>query len=350
MSDGCDVNLQDIEVIYSEPNGAVAWAQRRSEAEAPDVWPYGLNRLTDHFDSVRPVDLRRLAPHDLLSLFLRRCRPTLPATCVSLAWDERAAMRMVHRGTAERMFSGIIWATDAAVRGEDRFRTALSKRCLSRLDGIWCLSRAQLGPTSDWLGIDSSRIHYLRFGVDCDFFSYVAYPKGRPTIVSFGNDRDRDSKTLLSALDLIISRNPEVRAIVQTDSDLPLPNGVIKIDRVAHRQVHQIYGESSLVLVATKNNLHASGMTVALEAMSTGRPVVVTGTPGMQDYVKDGVSGFLAEEGEPESLASAALKIIDSPRVGEVMGLAGRRAVEASFNTTMMARRIAAIVSDVKRH
>ncbi|MDT2007289.1 glycosyltransferase family 4 protein [Rhodococcus opacus] len=246
------------------------------------------------------------------------------------------------------MFSGIIWATDAAVRGEDRFRTALSKRCLSRLDGIWCLSSAQLGPTSDWLGVDGSRIHYLRFGVDCDFFSYVAYPKDRPTIVSFGNDRDRDSKTLLSALDLIISRNPEVRAVVQTDSDLPMPNGVTKIDRVTHRQVHRLYGISSLALVATKNNLHASGMTVALEAMSTGRPGVVTGTPGMQDYVKDGLTGFLAEEGEPESLASAAQKIIDSPRIGEAIGLAGRRSVEASFNTTIMARRLAAIIDGVK--
>ncbi|UTT48037.1 glycosyltransferase family 4 protein [Rhodococcus gordoniae] len=197
----------------------------------------------------------------------------------------------------------------------------------------------------DWLGFTSDQVTYLRFGVDADFFSFSDFPDDRPLIVSFGNDRDRDPESLYEALDLVLKRIPDAQALVQCDTSIPAPKGVKVIERVSHRHLRDIYRRSSLALIATRPNLHASGMTVALEAMATGRPVVITETPGMSDYVREGESGHLVPCGDVEGLASAAIAVLGSPGVASEMGAIGRRSVEDTFNTESMAKRISEIIS-----
>ena len=81
---------------------------------------------------------------------------------------------------------------------------------------------------------------------------------------------------------------------------------------------------ASVVAVAARHNLHVSGMTVSLESMATGRPVVVTGTPGMHAYVEDGVCGLHAAPGRAAEMADHIIDLLDSPREAAVMGRAGR--------------------------
>ena len=50
----------------------------------------------------------------------------------------------------------------------------------------------------------------------------------------------------------------------------------------------------------------------ALEAMAAGVPVVATKTGGLPELVEDGVSGFLCEVGDVDSMAESALKILTS--------------------------------------
>ncbi len=55
-------------------------------------------------------------------------------------------------------------------------------------------------------------------------------------------------------------------------------------------------------------------MNVAVsEALATGLPAVLTRHSGFPDQVKDGVNGYLAEEGNPESLAEALEKYVNHP-------------------------------------
>ena len=85
-------------------------------------------------------------------------------------------------------------------------------------------------------------------------------------------------------------------------------------------------------------------MTVTLEALATGRPVVNTDTPGMSQYVAEGETGHLVPVGDAEALADRLVGLVDDRDRAERMGVAGRAAVEATFTTAHMCAHLAAIL------
>jgi glycosyltransferase involved in cell wall biosynthesis len=91
-----------------------------------------------------------------------------------------------------------------------------------------------------------------------------------------------------------------------------------------------------VVVVPTRPNLHASGMTVALEALATARPVVATDTPGMHQYVSEGRTGYLVPPEDPAELALTLLRLLDDPARAAELGQNGRVEVERHFTTQIM--------------
>jgi glycosyltransferase involved in cell wall biosynthesis len=101
--------------------------------------------------------------------------------------------------------------------------------------------------------------------------------------------------------------------------------------------------------MALKPNLHVSGMTVALEAMATGRPVVCSATPGMAEYVVDGVTGSLVPPGNAAALASATVELLEEPSERTLMGRRAAEHVRRRHGEEQMVHRLAALVSDTVR-
>lgn len=64
---------------------------------------------------------------------------------------------------------------------------------------------------------------------------------------------------------------------------------------------------------------------VVIEAMALGRPAVATATGGSLEQVVDGVSGFLIEPGNPDSMAEAIEKLLVSPDLARKFGQNGRQ-------------------------
>jgi glycosyltransferase involved in cell wall biosynthesis len=163
-------------------------------------------------------------------------------------------------------------------------------------------------------------------------------------VLSVGGDRDRDPATLFAALERVHAERPDVELVVQTASDLAPPAGVTTVPHVSHRELADLYARASVVAVATRDNLHASGMTVSLEAMATGRPVVMTRTPGIEDYVADGRTGLLAPVGDPGALAAHVLRLLADEHEARAFGAAGRAAVEQRLTTRHLAASLAEFV------
>jgi glycosyltransferase involved in cell wall biosynthesis len=93
------------------------------------------------------------------------------------------------------------------------------------------------------------------------------------------------------------------------------------------------YDEASIVAVASVPNLHASGITVCLEAMAMARPVIMTRTAGMEHYIVDGETGLLVPAGDHSALASSVFRLVNDPAEAREMGLLGRERVSARFTT-----------------
>jgi len=73
--------------------------------------------------------------------------------------------------------------------------------------------------------------------------------------------------------------------------------------------------------------------TVIKEAMATGMPLVSTVHSGIPEIVDHGVTGYLAPERDAAALATHLATLLDHPERWVEMGRAGRRKVEAEFDT-----------------
>lgn len=70
-----------------------------------------------------------------------------------------------------------------------------------------------------------------------------------------------------------------------------------------------------------------------LEAGACGRPLVVTAVPGCEDFVVDGVTGFVVPPEDANALAAALEKLVTAPLLRKQMGDASRARVEAQYTT-----------------
>lgn len=330
-------------LIYSHDLEPGMWSKRHAQGDVPGYYPYGLHRIADcgmdvETETVRPA---RRSPWDWTGLINPGCwapRPPARDARVALAWDESVAVPMFirHRSSERRLMAGVIWATDQVQSSRYSPRLSIIREVYRRLDAVWVLSRAQISPLQEWLGVPQSRLHFLPFGIDTGFFPQAPLPE-RPMVLSMGNDRDRDPATLFEAMRIVRSQLPETRLVVQSRAGLASPAGVELIQRLSGRQVRELYTQASVVAIATKPNLHVSGMTTALEAMSVGRPVVLSHTEGAADYVREGVTGRLVAPGDPKAMANAILKLLSERELLRTMSNAAAAHVQRHHSETTMA-------------
>lgn len=69
-----------------------------------------------------------------------------------------------------------------------------------------------------------------------------------------------------------------------------------------------------------------------LEAMSMGRPIITTDTPGCRQTVEEGVNGFLVPPRDADALARAMERFVHDPTLVERMGTAARLIAEEHYD------------------
>ena len=74
-----------------------------------------------------------------------------------------------------------------------------------------------------------------------------------------------------------------------------------------------------------------------LQCLWLGLPVVADRVGQLAEYVQDGVSGALSDPEQPESIATAAVRLLRQPSLAARLGAAGRRRAEESFDWDRLA-------------
>ncbi len=330
-------------VLYGSGRDVAAWTARNAKGEVPGKWPYGLDEIAgESHSAARNIETAPRVTRAVSRVVPAKVRARLAGRGdgeIGLTWDENIALGMVVGRPYPRMFSGVIWLTDNLASANRkplrRLRTALRS-----MDGVWVYSRAQLDPLRTFLGPDGPTVEFFRFGVDPDFFAMQPYPE-RPLLVSVGGDRDRDPRTLFAALERVRALRPDLEIVVQSAAHLAPPAGVTKIPHLSHVELRQLYARASVIAVATRPNLHVSGLTVSLESMSTGRPVVITETPGTDDYISNGDNGVLTPPGDPVAMAHAIEQLLADPAAAAAMGARGRERLVTGMTSRHLARDLA---------
>jgi len=332
----------DLSIAYHSATDYSSWERGFLAGDRPDEMPYGLQAIAipNHKTRLSPFGLPPQRKRDLARTVLRSTRLGNNAssgnTEILFAWDEVSHFQAVNeRRWSGSSVSGLIWATDEPKSLRARSQRHLAARYLPSAAAIWVLSQAQVEPAREWLGRNCPPISFIPFGINPSYFAPHVMPI-RHRVLSIGNDRDRDLATLFGAIEIIRRARPETEFLIQSPQNVKPPAGVRLLPRLTFSQLRDAYASSTLLLTATKHNLHVSGMTAALEAAATGRPVVMTHSPGLDDYVRHEETGLVTPPGDPARLAEAAIAVLEDAELADRLGNAGRRNIEDNHSVASM--------------
>lgn len=128
----------------------------------------------------------------------------------------------------------------------------------------------------------------------------------------------------------------ELKALAK---NLGVERKVIFIGRVPFEDLPRYYAASDVCVLPSVSRLEAFGI-AALEAMASGKPVVVSDIPGVREVISDGKEGLISDPVNPEDLATKISTLLADKRTRTRMGALARRRVEERFTMDRVADQI----------
>jgi len=117
--------------------------------------------------------------------------------------------------------------------------------------------------------------------------------------------------------------------ITKKDLHIPIKNKYIKFLGFKESMLEIIQGSSIVVLPS----YYGEGVPkILIEAAACGKPIITTDHPGCRDAVINGLTGFLVEPRDVESLKNAIEYLISKPELMYSMGLESRNLAIEKFN------------------
>ena len=227
-----------------------------------------------------------------------------------------------------------VWLWDRLERRSSLFVWVVEK-ILDRADVITFHSDAHRIKASK--SYKRKRLHTLAFGISDQAFKLRA-PQLRPgqapiRIFSPGNDRTRDWKSLYDAF----ANKPgfEVTIVCDRlpDSYFQMARNFVRVKSPKIEEFIDLYIASDVVVVSMKPNSY-SGITVALEAVAMGVPVVASDTGGIRTYFDDDEVTYVAS-GDVDGL-SRAVQCLSYQKRYEQAVRAQKRFIDRSYVCSRM--------------
>ncbi|MFH1413397.1 MAG: glycosyltransferase family 4 protein [Candidatus Omnitrophota bacterium] len=130
------------------------------------------------------------------------------------------------------------------------------------------------------------------------------------------------------------SHQKDIAYMVSLVKFLNLRNNVL-IDTYDLTDMPKLYAASS-VCVYPSTASEPFGLTM-LEALASGKPMVVTEAGGMPEIIKDGINGFIVPVKDFESLASRIIQLLSDGQLRDRLGYTGRQIVEQQYTKEIVA-------------
>jgi glycosyltransferase involved in cell wall biosynthesis len=189
------------------------------------------------------------------------------------------------------------------------------------------------------IGFPPERVYLIRHYVDQVFYS-PRVAEGN-MICAVGAEM-RDYTTFLEAI-----RGTGIRCHIAADhvrvpgrlrllsdrrvqlSELVAPTDTLVTQgRLTLTELRDLYARSRFVVVPLLPSDTDNGVTVILEAMAMGKPVICSRTRGQVDVIEEGVTGLFVPVGDTAALREAILSLWNDPQRAQQMGRNARAAVE----------------------
>lgn len=207
------------------------------------------------------------------------------------------------------------------------------------------------------LKLNKNKICIVEDGVDIKAFDYhtsgsdirtqLGLTEKNPTLIFHGDIKYDDGlDILLDALSIALKKRPDIKLLVlggggayfnklkNTFKSLPLKHNVIYLGWIPYDLVSKYIGAADIGIMPIRStlnhNLYLSFKLFEYWAMS--KPVIVTKLKAISSIFKNGKTGIIIPNENPQKLAEAILNLTKNKRRAKKMGDNGRKLVEEKFN------------------
>lgn len=208
---------------------------------------------------------------------------------------------------------------------------------------ILFIGKGELNEASNKLAKYSKKYYYLPFAVDDKFWFYKDKPKRQvKNLLFIGNDINRDFDLLFK----IASSFENYHFTIVTEykgknfdqlKNVNLLEGNWRNSYLKDSEILNLYHFADLVILPIKQSSQPSGQSVALQAMSSGTPVMITKTSGFWDFqaFQDNKNIFFVEGTSPNDWSIKINSLLNNSKILDDVSKNGRKTVEDKFTIEM---------------
>lgn len=228
-------------------------------------------------------------------------------------------------------------------------RDRLEKQAIVTADAVTAVSSAIVDETKNALAFRRSDFQVVPNSVNESAFSEKPSRNGhRPTLLFVGRLEWRKGPDLLiRALPALLESYPDLQVcfaggdtktgpergsmMAYLKSLLP-KQALSKVEFRGHLNAAQLSKAMQDATICVFPSRYEGLPMVCLEAMAGGKPIVTTSIPGFRDLILDGKTGLTAKEEDPESLASALIRMLEDASLRANLGTAAREFAHERFH------------------
>lgn len=270
-------------------------------------------------------------------------------------------------------------AADGAPSTEHPDRIPVERAIMGFADALVAATAIDRDHMVTLYGAEAAKIEIIPPGVDLDVFrpmpravalAHLHRDPCERMILFVGRiDPIKGLDTLIRAMALVFGRDPSLRlntclCVVGGDASEDLRRADVELGRLnalsaslglgqlvrfigslGQDDLRYYYNAAEVVVVPSR--YESFGM-VALEAMACGTPVIASDVGGLSTLVRDGRTGFLVPDGDPEALAAKLQPLLALPEIHDTLGEHGTATAEA-YGWPAITERVEALYGRVWR-
>ena len=299
------------------------------DVEIMDPTPWPLNPFAGSHSLYQSVDPCRA----LKVLLVRR-----DFDLVVVANDGGAIVLVLLRWLVRFKVPILIW--DLCPTTDWRLRSRIQDYVVPRVDGILAIHSSQAPYIANRWG---SRIPVSVTGYSTDTtFYHPGYNASPEYILAIGDDPERDFPTLLAAM----AGGPD-ELVIRTTLSIPLdrqrhPSIRLIRERLDFVAFRNLYARSRfVVLPLMPHPTNASGVTTLAETFAMGKPLIVTASDGIGDFLRPDENCLVVPAFDVAALRAAIERLQREPQTCERLGHNARRFAEERLSRPAFARHFA---------
>ncbi len=263
------------------------------------------------------------------------CRARLRAADVVFSTVDTVGIPLALLARAGTLGTPVVYAAIGLPERLEQLRTSAARRlylsAYRRLHVIVAYGWGEVDVLRAWLGEGGPDVVFVPFGVDTAYFTPDPDRPLEADVVSIGTDPRRDFSLLVRLAERLSGRTFRVMTSVEHAGALGgVPPNVTVETGVPFPTVRDRLAGARVVVLPVHDNSYSGATTVLLQAMATGKPVVVSRTAAIARgyHLEDGVNVRLVPPGELDALEGAVVELLSDAERAAAVGARARETAE----------------------